>query len=207
MSATNPMRLPCPLMVSAVAALLVAAATSPASSEEFPMVKVPPKVALKARPFHLRNVRLLDGPFRDAMLRTQKYLYALESDRLLRFFRVTAGLKSNAKPMGGWESSEVRGHTMGHYLSACAMMVASTGDEKLQAKADAILAEHPDHLLALMVQAEAARAENDQSTVERAERAFLAAFERELAETRQEYVDHRAELESFRNQARVETAN
>ena len=40
------------------------------------------KVELQARPFDLRDVRLLDGPFRDAMLRTQKYLHELESDRL-----------------------------------------------------------------------------------------------------------------------------
>jgi len=98
-------------------------------------------VELRATPFDLRDVRLLDGPFRDAMLRTQKYLHELESDRLLWYFRKTAGLESPGEPMGGWEKTEVRGHTMGHYLSACAMMYAGTSDEKLKAKADAIVAE------------------------------------------------------------------
>lgn len=98
-------------------------------------------VELQAQPFDLRDVRLLDGPFRDAMLRTQRYLHALESDRLLWYFRQTAELETPGEPMGGWEKTEVRGHTMGHYLSACALMVASTGDVSLKAKADAIVAE------------------------------------------------------------------
>jgi len=95
----------------------------------------------KTRPFALKDVRLLDGPFRDAMARTQRYLHELESDRLLHMFRKTARLPAPGEPMGGWERTELRGHTMGHYLSACAMMYASTGDEKLKAKADAIVAE------------------------------------------------------------------
>ena len=96
---------------------------------------------LQARPFDLRDVKLLDGPFREAMERNQRYLHDLESDRLLWYFRKTAGLATPGEPMGGWERTELRGHTMGHYLSACALMVASTGDEKLKAKADAIVAE------------------------------------------------------------------
>lgn len=98
-------------------------------------------IELKAVPFDLRDVHLLDGPFRDAMLRTQIYLHELESDRLLWYFRKTAGLPTPGEPMGGWEKTEVRGHTMGHYLSACALIYAGTGDEKLKAKADAIVVE------------------------------------------------------------------
>lgn len=98
-------------------------------------------VPLQARPFDLRDVKLLDGPFREAMERDRRYLHELESDRLLWYFRQTAGLPTPGEPMGGWEKTELRGHTMGHYLSACALMVASTGDDKLKAKADAIVAE------------------------------------------------------------------
>jgi len=106
-------------------------------------VKVPDKVALKASPFDLQDVRLLDGPFRDAMLRDQKYLLELDSDRLLHSFRVTAGLPSTAQPYGGWEEpkGELRGHSMGHYLTACALMFAATGDTRFKDKADAIVAE------------------------------------------------------------------
>ena len=100
-------------------------------------------VAFKARAFDLKRVRLLDGPFKAAMERDRQYLHALDSDRLLHTWRLNAGLPSTAKPLGGWErpDCEVRGHTLGHYLSACALMYASTGDEGLKSKADAIVAE------------------------------------------------------------------
>ena len=67
----------------------------------------------------------------------EKYLLALEPDRLLHTFRLNAGLPSTAKPLGGWEEpkGELRGHFVGHYLSACALMYASTGDERFKAKA------------------------------------------------------------------------
>ncbi len=101
------------------------------------------RISLQAEPFELSQVRLLDGPFKDAQQRDRKYLHELDSDRLLHMFRINSGLHSTAEPLGGWEKPdcELRGHTMGHYLSACAMMYASTGDEKLKAKADAIVAE------------------------------------------------------------------
>jgi len=106
-------------------------------------IKVKDKVAFKAYPFDLQDVRLLDGPFREAMIRDQKYLLELDSDRLLHNFRVTAGLPSSAAPLGGWEDpkGELRGHSVGHYLSACALMYASTGDSRFKNKADVIVAE------------------------------------------------------------------
>jgi DUF1680 family protein len=69
-----------------------------------PAPKVPDKIAAQAEPFDLADVRLLDGPFRDAMLRDQQYLLALDIDRLLHTFRVNAGLPSSANPLGGWET-------------------------------------------------------------------------------------------------------
>jgi DUF1680 family protein len=98
-------------------------------------------VKLEAQPLDLRDVRLLDGPFRENLERDRKYLQELEADRLLYHFRETAKLPAPGEPMGGWEGTEVRGHTMGHFLSALAMMVAGTGDEALKAKADGIVAE------------------------------------------------------------------
>jgi len=92
-------------------------------------------VRLQARPFGLQDVRLLDGPFRDAMERTRRYLHELNEDRLLYRFRETAGLPAPGEPLGGWERTNVRSRAVGHYLSACAMMVAATGDEGLHAKA------------------------------------------------------------------------
>jgi DUF1680 family protein len=88
-------------------------------------------------------VRLLDGPFRDAQIRDQKYLLELDPDRLLHNFRVTAGLPSSAERLGGWEDpkGELRGHSVGHFLSACALMYASTGDARFKDKAAYIVAE------------------------------------------------------------------
>jgi len=98
---------------------------------------VSPKGVCKLQPFDLTDVRLLDGPFREAMLRDKEYLLSLDADRLLHMFRVTAGLPAPAEPYGHWEAAkcEVRGHFVGHYLSACALMFASTGDERLKERA------------------------------------------------------------------------
>jgi len=114
----------------------------------FASAKVGPKVEIQAFPFSLKNVRLLDGPFKQAMERDLKYMLSLEPDRLLQMFRQTAGLPTSSKPYGGWEdplgrapSGELRGHSIGHYLSACAFMYATTGDTKIKANADYIVAE------------------------------------------------------------------
>ena len=101
------------------------------------------RVVLLARPFPLTAVRLLDGPFKDAMLRDQAYLLELDQDRLLHTFRLTAGLPTTATPLGGWEAPDVelRGHTAGHYLSAVALMYAATGDPRFKQRGDAMVAE------------------------------------------------------------------
>jgi len=98
-------------------------------------------VILQAQPFPLSQVRLLDSPFRDAMLRDENYLLSLDCDRLLRNFRVNANLPTDAKPYGGWEdpNCELRGHSVGHYLSACSLMFASTGEERFKERVDKIV--------------------------------------------------------------------
>jgi hypothetical protein len=100
-------------------------------------------VAVAARPFDLKQVRLLEGPFREAMRRNRGYLLSLDPDRLLHMFRVTAGLASSAQPYGGWEAPgvELRGHSLGHYLSALSLLYASTGEEALKARLDTLVAE------------------------------------------------------------------
>ncbi len=115
-----------------LAALLFAAVTVSAQSyvPEYGngKIKVKPVIAVKAYPFDIRDVRLLDGPFKEAMQADARYLLEIEPDRLLSEFRVHAGLKPRAPKYGGWESSGLAGHTLGHYLSACSMEYASTGD-------------------------------------------------------------------------------
>jgi hypothetical protein len=91
----------------------------------------------------LSDVRLLDGPFLAAQQRDAAYLLSLDPDRLLRTFRLNAGLPSSAKPLGGWEATDVelRGHTLGHYLSACALMYTATSDDALKQRALSIVVE------------------------------------------------------------------
>jgi DUF1680 family protein len=129
------------LIILAFMAQLVPKAT--VSAQEDAKMALRNKVPLKAYPFALEDVRLLDGPFHDAMIRDQNYLLSLDPDRLLHMFRVTAGLPSSAEPLGGWEAPDVelRGHSTGHYLSACALMYASTGDERFKARAVGMVAE------------------------------------------------------------------
>ena len=76
----------------------------------------------------LTSVRLLDGPFADAVKANRTYLLALEPDRLLAPFFREAGLEPKARPYGNWESGGLDGHTAGHYLSALAAMIASGAD-------------------------------------------------------------------------------
>jgi len=96
------------------------------------------------------QVRLLpDSIFHDAQEWNRGYMGRLAADRLLYTFRANAGLPTgSAPPLGGWEqpengqrSSELRGHFGGHFLSASALLFASTGDAEAKAKADYLVAE------------------------------------------------------------------
>ena len=104
-------------------------------------------MTLGARPFSLTAVRLLDGPFKDAQERDAKYLLSLDPDRMLHNFRVNAGLEPKGLVYGGWESVETwadiraHGHTLGHYLTACALMYASTGRGEFKKRCDYMVGE------------------------------------------------------------------
>jgi DUF1680 family protein len=92
----------------------------------------------------MKQVRLGEGPCKQAMEADRCYLHSLPPDRLLHTFRINAGFPSTAQPLGGWEAPdcELRGHYAGgHYLSAVALMYASTGDEELKANADTVVAD------------------------------------------------------------------
>ncbi|MEO6520803.1 MAG: beta-L-arabinofuranosidase domain-containing protein [Mucilaginibacter sp.] len=61
------------------------------------------------------------------------YLKSLDPDRLLHNFRVNAKLPSTAKPLEGWEAPGIgiRGHFVGHYLSAISSLVERYKDPLL----------------------------------------------------------------------------
>jgi uncharacterized protein len=100
------------------------------------------ETTLHVRPFPLAQVVLNEGPLKDARGWNRSYMLRLPADRLLHNFRVTAGLPSTAAPLGGWEepTGELRGHFVGHYLSACALLYSATGDAEVKARADMIVA-------------------------------------------------------------------
>ena len=97
--------------------------------------------------FNLADVRLGGGPFLDAQQLDAAYLLKLEPDRMLHNFRVNAGLEPKAAVYGGWESVEpwvdirCHGHTLGHYLTACSCMYASTGESAFADRVDYIVSE------------------------------------------------------------------
>jgi len=78
--------------------------------------------------FPLRDIRLLESPFSEAVKINRQYLLAHDPDRLLAPFRREAGLEPKARPYGNWESSGLDGHSAGHYLSALSLMMASGAD-------------------------------------------------------------------------------
>lgn len=59
------------------------------------------------------------------------FLKEFDADRLLSRFRETAGLSTqNKQPYIGWEDSYIGGHTLGHYLTACAQAYLTADKEE-----------------------------------------------------------------------------
>lgn len=107
-----------------------------------PKIRVKPVANIEAYAFNLKDVRLLPGsPFKNAEDRDAGFLLSIDAGRLLHRFYKNAGLPTNGDVYGGWESAGLSGHTLGHYLSACAMMYASTGDKRFKDKVDFIVNE------------------------------------------------------------------
>jgi uncharacterized protein len=94
--------------------------------------------------FDLSEVDLAEGPFLHAQRMTEGYLLSLQPDRMLHNFRVNAGLVPKAPVYGGWESERTwedincHGHTLGHYLSACALAYRSTSNTQFKKRIDYI---------------------------------------------------------------------
>jgi DUF1680 family protein len=129
--------------VATSAAALAALAAIPVLPSGVPARLAPRDSALVAHPFDLHQIRLLPGPFLDDLNVNRRYMMGLDPDRLLHSFRITAGLPSSAEPYYGWEApnNELRGHFVGHYLSACALLAAQTGDAAVKARGDALVSE------------------------------------------------------------------
>ncbi|HBY61248.1 MAG TPA: Tat pathway signal protein [Solibacterales bacterium] len=90
-------------------------------------------------------VELLPGPLRARFQANRDYLLSLPDHRLLFAYYKEAVIKipTGVQPLGGWEAPQIdlRGHFLGHFLSAGARIYAATGDPEMKAKCDRIVAE------------------------------------------------------------------
>ncbi len=89
--------------------------------------------------FPLQDVKLLDGPFKHARDLNIEVLLEYDVDRLLAPYRKEAGLPAKAESYKNWEGLD--GHIGGHYLSALAMNVASTGNTECKSRMEYMISE------------------------------------------------------------------
>lgn len=94
-----------------------------------------------------KNVILKDGEMLRREQLNKEYLMSLETHYLLRSYLHEAGRYSGRghdnNALGGWEdlSCQLRGHFLGHWLSAAAFHYQATEDVELKAKTEVILRE------------------------------------------------------------------
>ncbi len=105
------------------------------------------------KPIPIQNVRVTGGVFRERMELNRKYLAELDVQCLLQNFYLEAGIiipelqvvedPAKANLHWGWEAPtcQLRGHFLGHWMSAAAKLIASEGDAELKYKLERIVAE------------------------------------------------------------------
>lgn len=113
-----------PLLRRVACALVLCLGFSPAGAEVSSPVG-------SIKMFGLRDVRLLEGPFKSAQDIDLRYVLALDVDRFLAPFRTESGLPPKAPKYPNWESTGLDGHSAGHYLTALAQLAVTTGDAEV----------------------------------------------------------------------------
>lgn len=99
---------------------------------------------LPAQLYPVSAVRLLPGPFADAVRANREYVLAHDADKLLAPFRREAGLTPKKDSYGNWENIGLDGHTAGHYLSALSSLIATgqdTADGELKRRLEYMVSE------------------------------------------------------------------
>jgi uncharacterized protein len=91
--------------------------------------------------YNLDEVKVSDNEFASRRELVKKYIHTFDIGRLMHTFKNNAGIASDAEPLGGWEEPEcgLRGHFVGHYLSACSKLAFADSDERLKTKANEIV--------------------------------------------------------------------
>jgi uncharacterized protein len=82
----------------------------------------------------MNNTTLLDGLFKQSQEKGKEYLIYLDVDRLIAPCYDAVAQTPKKPRYGGWESTGISGHSIGHWLSAAATMYTVTGDERLKQK-------------------------------------------------------------------------
>lgn len=110
-----------------------------------PAPAVKPAKELAAEPFDLGDVKLLAGPFKQAMETDMDYILNLDPNRLLSFMQKQAGLFTGTDLLLGWKGAIIGAEgadwTLGHYLSACAEMYRATRDPRMLERVNHIVDE------------------------------------------------------------------
>lgn len=88
--------------------------------------------SIKLCGFNAADVKLLNPYECNAFSKELAYLRLLDADRLLKGFCDIGGVKSDAVQYGGWETSAIQGHTLGHYLTALSQAYAACGEKDLR---------------------------------------------------------------------------
>ncbi|WP_027382349.1 glycoside hydrolase family 127 protein [Epilithonimonas caeni] len=91
--------------------------------------------------FPLNKVHLSESVFSKAMQTDEKYILSMDVDRLLAPYLKEAGLKPKKENYPNWENTGLDGHIGGHYISALALMYASTGDAKIKQRLEYMIDE------------------------------------------------------------------
>src|SRR5690625_3440588 len=95
-----------------------------------------------------KNVVVHEGDLKRREEANKNYLLKLTNDNLLFNYKVEAGRYHGrdipVDAHGGWETPvcQIRGHFLGHWLSAAAFQYDQSGDAELKVKADLIITEH-----------------------------------------------------------------
>ncbi len=102
---------------------------------------------------NFENVHLVSGLFKERSDVNRAYLMELSSNALLQNFYIEAGIvmpglqvvddPASADLHWGWEAPicQLRGHFLGHWLSAASMLVMTNKDRELKAKLEVIIDE------------------------------------------------------------------
>ncbi|WP_246020951.1 glycoside hydrolase family 127 protein [Paenibacillus lentus] len=91
--------------------------------------------------FRLQQVVLTGDYHVNAFAKELQYLQSYDVDRLLAGFRENRGLEPKAQKYPGWEDTEIRGHTLGHFLTACSQAYENTQDAALLEKLEYMMSE------------------------------------------------------------------